>query len=350
MLPSGLEKLCTTITNKLVISLKKATEAFRRFPLVRNVATVVVLLLLAVYLETPNTTKPSINRCELVEAGTADKSEAAYARLATSGYRDVRSRWVTVVPLQDETDPARIIGSVCEQRWYLAKLVEAIAAFGPTEIVIDKFFGKDACEDGDLGTADLISAVQRSSVPIVIGRATHPPKSDSKNSCLILSESLDFGNKVDVNGQTENLPAVESGLTRLNSDIRKIPMSWSCYSSDAAFKAGEVPTDATVGTLSWVAASMADVGLKNEARLSRFRVEGRHPLTSFIEPEVLSRVDALSILCASTARNEVASRYKVSCAQHPLGPIQIRGRIIVIGEDVPWTDQHMLFGRLVSGV
>jgi hypothetical protein len=336
--------------NGLRQAVKKVSWPSGHTALVLEGAAIAVLLGIAVYMESPRRNEPGASRCELVDAEGADKSEAAYAQLAVSGYRDVRSRRVTVVAFRDDTDPPGIF-DWCEQRWYVAKLVEEFAAAGAAEIVIDKFFGPDTCPRDDTRTIDLISAVQRSTVPVIVGRATHAAKKNTGDSCLILSDSLNFGHKLDANGNRTNQPAVDEGLTRLNSDIRKIPLNWSCYSSDAAFAAGEEPTDDRVGTLSWVAASQADVGLKNEPRLSRFREEGQHPFTSLIDPDALSRIDALSFLCASSAKEEVASRYGVNCAQHPLRDVQIRGRIIMIGEDFPeHDDQHTLFGHQVSGV
>jgi hypothetical protein len=319
--------------------------------ILRNLAIVVFLLALALYLELRHDTENYASRCDLVDSGAEDKSEAAIARLTLTGYRSVRSRRTTVVALREDTDPGRVLGNVCEQRWYIAKLIEALEASGASEVVVDKFFGPSSCAQDDAGTAALLSALQKSKVPVIVGRATHTPKSgDPRSSCLILSESLDFGDKIGVDGRLTEIPAVVAGLTRLNADVRKIPMNWSCYASDAEFSSGATPTDTRVGTLSWVAASSFDTGLKSEPRLLQLREEGFHPFTSFIDPASMSRASALSVLCRSSVKDEVASRYKINCAQYPPGDAQFGGRIAVIGEDVEGSDQHNLFGGNVSGV
>ncbi len=330
--------------------LKKVLRYLFLVPLARNLVMVAVLLAAALFLEFRQDVSPQPTRCDLIEARTGSEGEEGIARLALSGYRDVRSRRVTVIALSEDSDPSSVLGNLCEQRWYIARLVDALTSMGAAEIVIDKFFAPKTCPDGDPNTSAFMSAVQRTPVPVIVGRATHPPKSsDANNSCLILSESLDFGNKVEAGGRSLNAPAVLLGLTRLNSDVRRIPMSWSCYSNDAEFSSGVKPTIEQADTLSWLAASR-DPGLEKEPRMMSLRARGQHPFTSFIAPEDLSHAEALSVLCLSAAKDEIASRYGVDCSRHPLGETPIRGSLIVIGEDVQGKDRHMLFGRDVSGV
>jgi serine/threonine protein kinase len=315
-----------------------------------SLAMVAVGVIVALYLEVPREHKPVTNKCELLERGDVEGSAAAYAQIAASGYRNVRSRRVTLIPLRENADPAGILNNVCEQRGYIARLVPQLAAAGATAIVFDKFFGSDFCDKDDKGTSELISAVQSSSTPVVVGIGSHAPKTDPRSACLIASRSLEFGSKRDTNGNPTNQPAVSSGLIRLNSDVRRIPLNWFSYRDDEAFKAGQEPTDASRGTLSWVVATLVDHSLKNESALVRLRAAEEHPFTSFIDPDALSRVDALSILCASPTKREIESHYQVDCAKHPAGEAEIRGRVIVIGEDVAGRDRHTLFGNDVPGV
>jgi hypothetical protein len=309
-----------------------------------------VLLGLAVYLEVPRDRKPAADKCALLERGDSEESATSYAQVVASGYRKVRSRRVTVIPLREEAAPPMVLNNVCEQRWYLARLAQELTALGATAIVLDKFFGPDSCPNDDPGTSDLVSATQSSKLPVVVGVGSHAPKADSRNVCLIESSSLNFGNKRDPNGNPTTQPAVIPGLIRLNSDTRKVPLNWFSYRNDEAFKAGEEPTDANLGTLSWVAASLVDRDLKSEVALVRLRAAGQHPFTSFIDPDTISRVDALSILCASKQNGEIASRYHIDCTEHPPEDVEILGRLIVIGDDVSGHDRHRLFGDDVSGV
>jgi hypothetical protein len=92
--------------------------------------------------------------------------------------------------------------------------------------------------------------------------------------------------------------------------------------------------------------------LRNESGLLRLKANGQHPFISFINPDDLSRADALSVVCASPLRlkEEIESRYQVHCTEHPPGDAELRGRVVVVGEDVAGRDRHTLFGRDVSGV
>ncbi|KAA6459744.1 CHASE2 domain-containing protein [Acidobacteria bacterium AB60] len=332
---------------------RRAQERPRvQWPVVaRNVGIVVVLLVVGLYLESREDTKPASNSCELVEAQPSGASEEHIAHLALTGYRDLRSRRVTVLTLSDEKDPGTVMANLCEQRWYVAKLIDALSAMGASEIVIDKHFSPRACGPGDAGTAALVASVQHTTVPVVVGRSTHPPHgTDTSGSCLVLGDSLDFGYKVDSMGNPTKNPAALYGLTRLNSDIEKIPLGWSCYASDQAFDAGQAPTDKRVDSLSWMAAAAVDSGLRNEPRIVALQKEGHHPYTSFIDAKTMSHVDGLSVLCNSSQRGEVAARYQVDCPAHPAPEADLHGQIVVVGEDVQDRDPHTLFGANVAGV
>jgi CHASE2 domain-containing sensor protein len=189
------------------------------------------------------------------------------------------------------------------------------------------------------------------SVPVVVGRSTHSPNgNDAYGSCLVLGDSLDFGYKLDSKGNPTKIPAAIIGLTRLNSDVQKIPLSWSYYANDQAFNAAQAPTDKRVDTLSWLASLTYDSGLGNEPRVLALQQEGHHPFTSFIDSKTMSHVDALSVLFNSSQAPQVASRYQVDCSAHPAPDVNLHGQIVILGEDVQGTDQHMLFGANVAGV
>jgi CHASE2 domain-containing sensor protein len=309
-----------------------------------------ILLGLAIYLEVPRERNLPAGRCELFERGDVGESATAFARIAASGYRNVRSRRVTLVAFREGVDPARVLNNVCEQRWYSARLIPQLATAGAALIVFDKFFGPDSCPPGDQGTSDLSSALTSSSVPVVVGVGSHAPESDPRNACLIANKSLEFRKSRDINSSAVDRPIVYQGLIRLNSDPKKVPLNWYSYENDQAFKDGRQPSDANLGTLAWVAATLVDKNLKNESGLVRLRATGQHPFTSFISPDTLSRADALSILCSSPAKGELEKRYQMTCVDHPLSGAEIRGRVIVIGDDVLGRDRHMLFGDDVPGV
>jgi hypothetical protein len=60
-----------------------------------------MLLGLATYLQRPQQHMPAANQCELLERGDVEESAAAYSRIAASGFINLRSRRVTVIPLRE---------------------------------------------------------------------------------------------------------------------------------------------------------------------------------------------------------------------------------------------------------
>src|ERR1700757_937049 len=146
--------------------------------LIINGAGLSVLLGLAIYLEVPRERNLTASKCELLEHSGVAETATEYAQTVAGGYRNVRSRRVTLIALREGADPPRVLDNVCEQRWYSARLIPQLAANGAALIVFDKCYGPDSCEAGDQGTSDLISAANNSSVPVVIGVGTHAPESD----------------------------------------------------------------------------------------------------------------------------------------------------------------------------
>jgi hypothetical protein len=330
--------------------MKKKWSPSKRVRLALNAIGLLILIGLVIYLEVPREPEAAVGKCEFLENEDAGESASNYARTAASGYRNVRSRRVTLITFKEGVDPGRVLNNVCEQRWYAARLIPQLVSEGAAAIVFDKFFGPDSCPERDPGTSDLISAVKNSSAPVVVGVGSHAPESDPRNVCVIASKSLDFGKKPDAGGKPTDQSAVSEGLTRLNFDVRKVPLTWYSYSNDEAFKRGESPSNKDLGTLSWVAATLLDNDLKNEGGLAQLTKTGQHPFTSFIGPDVFSHGEALRILCESPVKADIEARYQLKCPEPVTDKPEIRGRIIVIGDDVSGSDRHALFGKEVAGV
>ncbi len=321
-----------------------------RIRIAGNVIWLLALLALAIWLEIPHEREAPTNECELAARGDIETSATVYGNFVAVGYRNVRSRRVTAVALRGDAEPAKVLNNVCEQRWYVAKLVQRLSDANAAVIVIDKFFAPDSCDPGDLGTLALISAVQNSPRPIVASQGTHSPESDPKGACLILSPSLDFGKKRDAAGRATEKLAVNLGTSRLNPDFRKVPLAWYVYRDDEAFKNNESPSDTLIETLPYLAAVLADPELKQEERLNAIRANGEHPFTAFIGPDSISHLNALDFLCSGPDRAEIESRYSLKCSEHMKAGAEPGGQVVVIGEDTPGKDRHTLFGMDVPGM
>ena len=324
-------------------------QSFSRAKIILSAVWLCVLLIGGVYLEVPHETGSGEQQCQLMEKADTETSAATYSRIVAGGYRRVRSRRVTVITLDDEIDPPTVMNNVCEQRSYLAKLLQQLSSAGAAVIVVDKYFGSESCNKNDKNTAELIAAVKASSVPIVVGMATHAPKSPKANSCLVVTNSLDFGQKARSSAQPP-APEVSQGLTRLNADVRKVPLNWFVYRSDKSFAAGDAPVDNEFETLSFQAASLVDPGLKDDRDLRDLRAADRHPFTSFIAPDALQQANAAAVLCSGSYRQQMHDRYSIDCAAHPFDAASIRGQILVVGESSGARDRHRLFDNDVPGV
>jgi CHASE2 domain-containing sensor protein len=136
----------------------------------------------------------------------------------------------------------------------------------------------------------------------------------------------------------------------MNADLRKIPINWYVYPTDEAVAAKEDPRDDTVETLSYAAASIADRHLKDDVRLKAMRERSQHPFTSFIESKNFSRVNAISLLCSGNDKAEIQSLYSIKCAANATPDEDVRGQVVIIGDDVPGKDRHELFDQDVSGL
>jgi len=77
------------------------------------------------------------------------------------------------------------------------------------------------------------------------------------------------------------------------------------------------------------------------------RIKGQHPFTSFIDK--FPRAEALSLLCSGPKSQEVEKLYSINCG-HATPEAEVRGRVVIIGEDVTGRDRHRLLDRDVPGV
>lgn len=334
-----------------------------RVRMVCHVVFLVALLASAIYFEVLWQEPRAPDKCDLAERHDFDVSASAYGKFMSMGFGELHSKNVTIVPLRGDTEPASVLNDVCEQRWYVAKLVQRLGEDRAKMIVIDKFFGPGSCSKCDPNTMSLVSEIQKSPIPVVVAVATQPSKLDPQHKCLILSPSLEFGQKSKTpknscDQLTENAtgersdkpPAAILSLSRLNEDPRKVPLSWYVYASDSATDNQE-PSDRIHETLPYQAAILYDPGLLDEPRLKRMRDNGEHPFTGFIDPDSVSHIDALNYLCSGPDKAEMESRYSpLKCADHLKMNAKVADQIVIIGEDTPGRDRHDLFGKDVPGV
>ena len=80
----------------------KVTIISHRTKVILSATWLLGLLCMAIYAELRHRHPHTNEKCELVEASDADLSDGAYAQRVGGGYRDIRSRKVTIVALTEE--------------------------------------------------------------------------------------------------------------------------------------------------------------------------------------------------------------------------------------------------------
>jgi hypothetical protein len=95
---------------------------------------------------------------------------------------------------------------------------------------------------------------------------------------------------------------------------------------------------------------LTDSNLKDESKLNDMRDNSQHPYTSFIDPGSFSQGKALTFLCSGKDKTEIESLFSVSCAEYASPDADVRGQVVIIGDDVEGRDRHQLLGRDIAGV
>ena len=228
-------------------------------------------------------------------------------------------------------DLADIQSNVCQGRLYIADLLRSIAAQHPAEIVVDKFFGPTACRAFPQTTAELLAAMHSTSIPIVVGQFTDNATERRNGTCLVRKPMLDFAS-----------PNVQSGLTRLYSELDKIPLQWSVLNSATAPSAPDPAANAD--TLAWTAVK---IFAPDFAQRPRMRALVDSPTDTFANLNLeLPRQTSTQVLC-SAGTTEMRSRWSLDCSGPP-STAPLAGKIVLIGsEDI--VDQKIVLGTKVWG-
>jgi hypothetical protein len=229
-------------------------------------------------------------------------------------------------------DLTEIQHNVCQGRLYLADLVRSIAAQRPAEIVIDKFIGPTACRAFPQTTAELLSAVQSSPVPIVVGESTGRTEARRNDTCLVREPQLDFVS-----------PNVHHGLIRIFTELDKIPLKWPVLNSDSPAQ-NSADAVSTSDTLAWTAVK---IFAPDFAQRPRMMALVDSPTDTFANLNIeLPRQTSTQVLC-NVGTPEMRSRWSVDCSGPP-SSAPLAGKIVLIGSEDP-VDQKTVLGSKVWG-
>ncbi len=276
-----------------------------------------------------------------------------YQKAVTSGFRKPRNNYVVLV-LLDEKVPADINDNYCLQRRYLASVISKVRDTRPAIIALDFLFGLGTCpETSDVyhGTAELQAAITDVSktIPLVIAQktvdASFLEQSPEKFARLL---ALGFKDSEVIIEPSDKFDAaatkVSYGLYTFNEDSRKVPLSWSAYSSLASV-GHENPSMMDTFSVAVAKAYLPDPRVLLE--IHKFQVNGRDPLTSFLAEREIRCFSSADIL--DTAKPYAGSEKCGSTYTDIDVLAQLEHRIVVIGKDAPNLDRHDSIIGVVSG-
>jgi len=266
------------------------------------------------------------NPCEGVEAPPkSDLYNLPYRWFLDWSHREAETP-VTVVAIPQNLE--EIQNNICEGREYLADLLLAIATHHPSEVDIDKFYSPAACASSPQSTEKLIHAVQSLDFPVIIGESTDLAEVKRGHSCLVSKPQVEFAS-----------PNAHHGLTRLDSDIERLPLQWFVVASDRS-GAKEWAQD----SLAWETVKNYDPNFIKRDRLHRLLNSADNPFAHLSGD--LPRQTSTELFCA-VGSAEQRKTWNIDCSRSNRTP-SLRGKIVVIGAEKE-PDRRIVLGSPMWG-
>lgn len=203
---------------------------------------------------------------------------------------------------------------LCRGRMAMADLIDALGSLGAREVVIDKYYGRGSCSDPQ-SNQRFRAALSGSRLEIVVGLETMPAEDHIRGWALTLPPSFRFTKTREASGTNDlrvEHPVVE-GLTRLNSNLLKIPLEWPVSDLDLGDRSRQHGPERMVDTLSFASARLAAPELVTRHGLSDFLRQGVDPYGESTQLEIKD-VSADEVLCSdSRHRVSYSKRWHLSC-------------------------------------
>lgn len=257
----------------------------------------------------------------------------AYNRLI-SAPRPPIVRYTTIIEINPSLDiPSITAMNVCGQRAFLARLLMRLDRADPRVIVIDKYFGRHTCDPQDSNTKALYSAIEeiRKRRPLIVGLLSLPlPPSERERRAA--SNYI-----VDHLKLPPGADGPQEGLINVPGDTRRLPLQWSVFPDR---RSADIGLPITVDALPLIAARHADPHLnRTSERLADLLRSGEHPYVGLLAPSryIGHRYFASEIVCGRRLGD--AEDWRACDDDFPVPP-DLKGRVVVIGEDNAQLDQH----------
>lgn len=199
----------------------------------------VVYVILSLLLLHEATSSSLVEECSGAEEPAGALSRTDYTTIVKrASFHAPLSHKVVLVTLTNGVEPDDVLGKICSQRFFTARLIRRLNELGAAVIALDKQYGVGSCEVNGEETKALANAMGESRAIVTRGLPSEiiPEQHlDGRKMCLKQLPTLDLP-----------IPAANAGLLRLDTDTRRIPLSWPVLQED-----GKHVKD--VDTLAWIA-------------------------------------------------------------------------------------------------
>ena len=267
------------------------------------------------------------------------KLQDHFARVAS---HEPVNRKVTLVTISGASEPLNVLTNTCDSRLFIADLVKQLKTDGARAIVIDKYYSKGACTKETEVNEPFRKALADANIPIVVGQQTQTKEdSDDDQACLVLTPPFDFTPK-SAGTRKSN---VTSGLIRLNSDTRRIPLRFQVFKSEE-----DQTADAFEPSLALAAAEAVDPGLARDHQLAPLIRDQDSPYSVLTPPDGNPAMGYICQPVIATSQNGAHPTSAWGDCTRFLGPKRnqlqsVRGRVVIIGDLVssdqkPYLTEH----------
>jgi len=252
----------------------------------------------------------------------------------------------------------------CKRRVYLAKLLNVLSKMQPKVVVLDMWIDPASCSDS-AATDALLNQVDELSrqIPVVFGLGAYNP---SEILSSWPAEFVAIRNRKPQFKKTELvlIPAVHparpgntkvaEGMVELNSDNRKIPLSWPVY--DGFEKVGVAGQPERRDSISVATARFFDPDSAVLQKLGAIGPDGSplssikaHPYTSFLHEDQLPVIRAIDVICSTPTDSFWGKSCRTMQTAH-IDLSSLRGKATVIGQAGLGGDVHPSLIGTVPGV
>jgi hypothetical protein len=288
---------------------------------------------------------------------------SVYQRLVTAGPRKPEERFVVPVEITiAKTKEKKSIGThvenarnLCLERRYIGALLKTLALFHPNVVVIDKYYGTDPCPFDaaappcavtDNDTCELVEGIKSlcaDEAKVVVGRAVVEDADPVKGEYYPLEDGYDF--------RENGAGCVQEALVNLDTDFRRVSLRSLNVLRAATVpeSCGDVEDTPPASVLkSCHPPSLplaAAIAYTDGLSVADWPDTVPPPYVSFIKPEQFVKLDSSEVLCGSRDNWRAC---EASDAKPALRD-RVRGKVVIIGDNLPETDQHYTVVGWVPG-